>query len=126
VPRALVIDDDSAIRAALSRFFTRRGWVCHEAEHGRAALDQLAESSAYDVLVCDLRMPVMSGVELHDYLAASSPELLDRLLLIAGNVTSPEVAEFLERTSCPLLTKPFELHELASAVEELQGRTRQI
>jgi DNA-binding NtrC family response regulator len=126
VPRALAIDDESTIRAALSRFFRRRGWICHEADMDAPHWISWRSPAPTTCSSATFGCRVMSEVELHDHLAASSPELLDRLLLIAGDVTSPEVAEFLERTSCPLLTKPFELHELASAVEELQGRARQV
>lgn len=122
--RVLVIDNEVTIRAALVRFFERRGWVSHEAEHGLAALELITASGAdYDVIVCDIRMPVMSGVELHDHLAATRPELLKRVLLVAGDVTSAEVVDFLRRTTCPLLTKPFELPELANAID-LMRRAR--
>ncbi len=117
VPRALVIDDETTIRAALVRFFARLGWWSDEAEHGRAALERITAPGAdYEVIICDLRMPVMSGMELHDHLAETRPELLKRVLLIAGDVTSAEVVKFLRRTACPLLIKPFELPELANAV----------
>lgn len=121
MPKALVVDDESTIRAALQRFFVRRGWVCDEAENGRVALEQLTSGeSTYDAIVCDIRMPEMSGVEVHDWLEENRPELLDRMLLIAGDTTSQEVADFLRRTSCPLLRKPFELPELGRALEGLK------
>ncbi len=66
-------------------------------------------------------MPIMSGMELHDHLAATRPEILKRVLLIAGDVSSDEVVAFLRRTTCPLLTKPFELPQLGEAVDLLRG-----
>ncbi len=120
MPSALVIDDEHTIRAALVRFFRRRGWRCDEAPDGAAGLDRIASAgAAYDVIVCDIRMPVMSGAELHDRIAEEHPHLLERMILIAGDVTSLEVAEFLRRTRCPLLTKPFELPDLAAVVDRV-------
>ena len=111
--RALVIDDEPTIRAALRRYFTRRGWLVEEAADGLAGLALLEHhGDRIAVVISDLRMPGFSGIELHDRLATAHPALLRKCIFSTGDVASPEAATFVERTSCPVLQKPFELRML--------------
>ncbi|MEO8621232.1 MAG: PAS domain S-box protein [bacterium] len=110
---ALIIDDEPTIRAALRRFFLRRGWVVEEAADGGAGLALLEHhGDVFGLVVSDLRMPGFSGIELHDQLAAAKPALLRRFVFSTGDVASAEAASFVQRTSCPVLQKPFELRML--------------
>lgn len=114
---ALIIDDEPTIRAALRRYFTRRGWVVEEAADGSAGLALLelyAERVA--VVVSDLRMPGYSGIDLHDRIARDKPALLKRFVFSTGDVASAEAASFVQRTRCPVLQKPFELRMLDDIV----------
>lgn len=120
-PRVLVIDDESTIRAALRRYFKRRDWLVDEAEDGARGLEKLLSSDAdYTAIISDLRMPGMSGVALHDEIARRRPELLDRLVFSTGDVASRDAAEFLQRTRCPILEKPFELSKLGETLERIR------
>ena len=116
--RALLVDDEPVIRHALRRFFQRQGWAVDDAENGGQALDLLlaADGPQYDVIISDLRMPDISGMDLYERLAAERPELLDRLILSTGDSVSPEASEFLRRSACPVLNKPFELAELRAMI----------
>jgi signal transduction histidine kinase len=115
-PRVLLIDDERSIRLALGRFMRRQGWEVDEAEDGAGALALLmaAPRAGYDLVVTDLRMPVMSGFEVHDWLAKHRPDLFERLVIATGDVASQPVREFLGRISRPVLEKPFELSALAA------------
>jgi DNA-binding response OmpR family regulator len=123
--RALLVDDEPVIRFALRRFFQRQGWAVDEAEDGRAALALLLDGDGakdpYDVVITDLRMPGLSGIELHARLERERPELLRKLILSTGDAVSPEAAAFLRRAACPVLSKPFELAELRAMVERVAG-----
>jgi two-component system NtrC family sensor kinase len=122
-PRVLVVDDERSIRLALGRYLRRNGWEVDEAEDGAAALGMLDATPAdgYDLVITDLRMPVLSGFEVHDWLAEHRPDLFARLVIATGDVASQPVREFLNRTPRPVLEKPFELSSLA----ELVGRVRE-
>ena len=129
-PRVLLVDDEPVIRAALRRFFVRQGWTVEEAGNGTEALRHLLGDAAtgrqagdYAVIISDLRMPGVSGIELHARLSAERPELLDRLILSTGDSVSIEAAEFLRRARCPVLNKPFELAELRAMVARVRGTT---
>jgi PAS domain S-box-containing protein len=120
-PRVLIIDDEPSIRAALRRFFTRRGWQVDEAEDGsEGLLSLLTTRFEYTVIISDLKMPGCSGVELHDHIAAVAPELLDRIVFSTGDVASRDAAAFVQRTRCPVVQKPFELRALESIVARMR------
>ena len=112
VPRVLVVDDEAPIRLALLRFFARRGWAVDEAVDGRGAFARLLDAEAagapYDLVLSDVRMPDVSGIALHDWVARTRPALLDRLVFATGDLASPESATFVRRTRCQVLEKPFE------------------
>jgi two-component system NtrC family sensor kinase len=124
--RLLVVDDEAPIRVAIRRFLERRGWLVDEARDGQEALELLelddadgaARGVRYDAVVTDLRMPGMTGIQLHDRIAESAPDLLARLVVISGDTASPEVAEFLLRLRRPLVQKPFDLRTLADLLDE--------
>jgi two-component system NtrC family sensor kinase len=124
--RVLVVDDEAPIRVAIRRFLERRGWIVDEARDGQEALDLLeldgsgeqARGARYDAVVTDLRMPGVTGIELHDQLAEHAPDVLARLVVISGDTASPEVAEFLLRLHRPLVQKPFDLRTLADLLDE--------
>jgi CheY-like chemotaxis protein len=122
-PRLFVIDDEPSIRAAIKRFLTRRGWEVEEAEDGRVALEILlhSEPNRYDVVMCDLRMPHLSGAELHRELLEKRADLVERLIFSSGDVASSEASGFLSASRRPVIEKPFELARL----EELLGQIRE-
>lgn len=120
-PHVLIIDDEATIRAALRRFFTRRGWDVSEAEDGAEGLSlMLSGKSEYTVIISDLKMPGCSGVELHDHVAAMAPELLERIIFSTGDVASKDAAAFVARTRCTVMQKPFELRALEAVVARMR------
>jgi CheY-like chemotaxis protein len=124
-PRLFVVDDEPSIRAAISRFLTRRGWEVEEAEDGRVALEILlhSERNRYDVVMCDLRMPHLSGAELHRELLEKRPDLVKRLIFSSGDVASSEAANFLASSRRPVIEKPFELARLEELLTQVRGST---
>jgi two-component system NtrC family sensor kinase len=122
-PKALLIDDERSIRLALARFMRRRGWDVDEAADGAAALAALraAPPDGYDLVVTDLRMPGMSGFQVHDWLEENRRDLFARLVVSTGDVASAPVREFLARISRPVLEKPFELSALAKLMDGVSG-----
>jgi PAS domain S-box-containing protein len=122
-PHVLLIDDETPIRNALRRFFERRGWVVEEAPDGGRGLETLLSHDVgyFDAMVCDLKMPGVSGMQLYATLATERPALLDRLIFATGDVASPDAAAFLLETRCPVLEKPYELSLLAATVDRVRG-----
>jgi CheY-like chemotaxis protein len=123
--RVLVIDDEAPIRSAIRRYLERRGWKVDEAGDGREALDLLgldrdppsSRTSEYQVIITDLKMPGVTGIEIHDRLAEVDPTGLAKLVLITGDTASIEVAEFVARLRQPLIQKPFDMRALADLLD---------
>jgi two-component system, cell cycle sensor histidine kinase and response regulator CckA len=122
--RVLIVDDEEAVRGVLRRWFVRRGWIVVEAIDGLVARELIETSRAraevdFDLVICDLRMPSLSGPDLYDWLCSSAPNVLGRMLFRTGDVSETEAAAFLERSASPVLEKPFELPALAELVERI-------
>jgi CheY-like chemotaxis protein len=97
-----------------------------EAADGAAALERLIDGASpdeapYAVIISDLRMPGVSGIDLYERLAAERPELLGRLILSTGDSVSADAADFLRRSECPVLNKPFGLAELKGIVSQIMA-----
>jgi signal transduction histidine kinase/FixJ family two-component response regulator len=124
IPCLLLIDDEPAIRMALERFLTRRGWTvesCASGIEGRDALMAPDAETRYNAIVCDLKMPGMTGIELYRHLEEHRPALINKLIFATGDVASQDVATFLESVHCPVLEKPFSLASLAGLLDSRRG-----
>jgi signal transduction histidine kinase/ActR/RegA family two-component response regulator len=121
-PRVLVVDDEAAVRHVVRRLGERRGWIVDEAASAEDAFRRLARTDDVDVVLCDLRMPGVGGVGLHDRFAEERPALLERTVFFTGDLASPDVARFAASARRPLLSKPFDAAALAAAVEAVARR----
>lgn len=116
VPRSniMVIDDEPSLLKAFRRLLSRHHKVT-AALGGRAAvefLNAMSSSHDYDVLVCDLMMPDVDGVDLHDYIAEKFPGLERRMVFVTGGAFTSRVQDFLARVDNPRLEKPFAFDDL--------------
>jgi len=114
-PIVLLVDDQVEIRHLVSKVLTGRGFEVLEAQHGPEALALLARfSRAIDLLITDLSLPEISGVDLSRAVRALYPKL--PVLFISGRSQPPELQTG-ERTQ--FLMKPFRINDLASLVQSL-------
>lgn len=124
MPRILLVDDDEVLRRVLSRALTRAGYEVVEAENGQVALDRVSEQPA-DLLVTDIIMPVMEGVETIRALRARHPFL--KVIAISGGGHNPadwylKIARSFGANK--LLFKPFGPEDLLEAIRELLAKNR--
>jgi putative two-component system response regulator len=121
VKRLLVVDDEETIRTPLSRFLRSRGYEVTTADSGAAALEQL-ERERFLLMLCDVRMPGMSGVEVVPKAAALDPDMAIMMLTAVND--APTATEALMHGAMDYLMKPIELPDLEEAVERaLHKRT---
>jgi CheY-like chemotaxis protein len=113
--RVLVIDDEPLIATVVKRTLVDEHDVvtCPSAE---AALDLLGAGEAFDLVLCDLMMPRMTGMDLHAEIVRRWPAYEARLVFLTGGAFTPRAREFLERTSCAHLEKPFDAQTLRQLV----------
>ncbi|WP_044189855.1 two-component regulator propeller domain-containing protein [Hyalangium minutum] len=116
--QVLVVDDDPLVSAALRRTLAKD----HEVEvvvSARRALEMLCSPKAhYDVILCDLMMPEMTGMELYAQLVRAAPEQARRMVFITGGAYTPAAKEFLEQVSNPRVEKPFDPERLRELIRE--------
>ena len=106
-PRVLVVDDNPALRRVLS---ITLGASC-DAEivpSGREAIARLLEAPPYDVVLCDLLMPDMSGRDVYEAIRAARPGLEATLCFMTAGAATAPAREFLARVSNPCFEKPFD------------------
>jgi CheY-like chemotaxis protein len=119
----LIVDDELPIQGLLNRLFRVRGWRVDVASNGAEALlrinESVTEASPYSVIICDLRMPVLSGTELHDLLQGEQPDVLERLMFLSGDIVGDDVRTFVDRTMCRILSKPLDIADLDRAVASM-------
>lgn len=113
-PRILVVDDEPKLRAVMRRAL--RGYTIDEAEDGRQALEQL-ERRRYDLVLCDVMMPEMTGVELYETVLERWPERAERFVFLSGGAFTADTARFVDRTERRVLEKPFRMDQLRKVVE---------
>jgi len=109
--RVLIVEDEEAVRRPMVRYLTRRGAEVDEAADGVEGLARLRAQAA-NVILADLRMPRMGGVELYSQLEEERPELAARVLFLSG-----DVSQLAQPGNTPVprervLVKPVELAEL--------------
>jgi two-component system NtrC family sensor kinase len=106
--RVLVIDDDPEVRAALARIIG----APHHVELAESAMEAqqrlLERREDYDLIFCDLMMPDITGMDLHDAVAARRPEVLGRMIFMSAGAFTPRAAAFLERVAARRIDKPFD------------------
>jgi CheY-like chemotaxis protein len=113
----LVIDDEPGITGALAYLLRRDGHTVDTAANGRLALAKLQER-AYDLILCDLRMPELDGRGFYRELERSYPHLVGRVIFLTGDSLSPDAREFLEKVGVWQLSKPFRASEVRRAVQQ--------
>ena len=129
MPRALIIDDESGIRSALKRWFERQSWVVVEAADGDEALVKLESSSdegsdKFDVILCDVNMPRLSGASIYERLLRDRPALIERFILSTGSdVAAAPPGSLLQRHPL-VLQKPFAMSSLRGLVHTITGAPR--
>jgi two-component system NtrC family sensor kinase len=113
--RVLVVDDEAAMRSAISTFLTTLGHTVTAASGGSEAR-ALLDANEYDVVLLDLRMADLGGDTLYEELRDRDPRHARRVVFVTGDVQSEQARRFLERTGRPVVGKPFQLDELVTVI----------
>jgi two-component system response regulator PilR (NtrC family) len=120
-PRALVVDDDVAIRTLISTILKRENFLVDTASDGSEAIETLSHDHGYDVVLLDLMMPRVDGAGVVAYLQKNDPQMAARVVLMTA-FTRSAVARL--GFACPILPKPFDLESLVTVARERVGAAR--
>ena len=122
--RVLVIDDEPAVRHALERSLRYFGYEVVSAAGGDSAYEIL-QHDQFDIVLLDIRMPLMSGDTLFLAIIRRWPELRERVILMTGDAENAMEGWSEELKGRPLLAKPFTLDSLTSCLAGvLEARSR--
>ncbi|MGB3448523.1 MAG: response regulator [Xanthobacteraceae bacterium] len=115
MPRVLIADDEDSMRSLVARAVAMDGHETATAEDGAEALDILTrEDGAFDLLLTDIKMPVMDGIALALAVARDFPDLT--VLLMTGFADQRERASNLSAIVHDVVTKPFSVADIRAAV----------
>lgn len=114
----LVVDDEPHICRALDRLLTEKGHQVETTSSPLKALEML-DKTKYDLILLDLRMPDMSGIEFYDRIKAISPRLQQKVICVTGDVVSTQNEAFLHETGIPCVAKPFGVNELMKQIKHV-------
>ena len=112
----LVVDDEPLIADGLAKALRLDGHEVYTAANGAVALDKLQEG-IYDLIVSDIKMPVLDGLSLYQELERRHPELRRRFIFLTGASMDVETTELLKETETPCLRKPFRFNDVRAAVQ---------
>ncbi len=116
--KILSIDDDSMVTQALRRLLSPRYEVT-VVDDARLAFDLLVVGQRFDVIICDVFMPLLNGMRFYDQVAALDPSQAARIVFLTGGSTNPDLQAFLKRVPNRRLEKPFSPRALEALVDEL-------
>ncbi len=113
--RVLIVDDEPAIRNILARILANKGHKAQTVSNGKAAL-AILQNRGYDLLIADIKMSGVSGVDLYETLKKKCPDMAARTVFITGDTMTEETSEFLNSTGRPYLAKPFTPMEFLTTI----------
>jgi len=114
-PRILIVDDDVGHRQSLRRILENEGFECREAENGERAIEIL-EVHSHDLVVTDLEMPVLDGLQLVEWMYQGVKTLKVPTIVVTGNLHKESQSRVLEAGAAEVFTKPYKFEQLLMAI----------
>jgi PAS domain S-box-containing protein len=119
--KILVVDDEPVIRQLISQVLGEQGHVVETVDNAATAL-KMVKSKRYRLILLDIKMPGMSGVELYKQFQKIAPSLTKRVVFITGDVMGKRTLAFLEKTKTPYMMKPFDARELKTQISRILSK----
>lgn len=113
--RILLVDDEQAILDILVRVLKTAGYLVDTAGNGQEALQRIARRD-YDLIITNVRMPVLDGRAFYRHLCSSYPDLCQRVVFCTGDTADVATQRFLSSTGAPVIFKPFQLTTVLEVV----------
>lgn len=119
----LIIEDEKAIRNVLRNIISEenKAYTVHDAENGKAGLDMMAEL-AYDLVLCDIKMPGMDGIEVLDRIMKDYPDTA--VVMISGHGDIETAVDCIKKGAYDFISKPPDLNRLLNTVRNALDRTQ--
>jgi CheY-like chemotaxis protein len=121
--KILVVDDEPVVREFISKVLTEEGHQVETVDNAEDALE-MVKIKTYRIILLDIKMPGMSGIELYKRFQKIAPSLARRVVFITGDVMGARTTAFLSKATSPYITKPFDGKQLNIAINRIftEGR----
>ena len=119
--RVLVIDDEPLLGSSIRRLLGNANDV-DLVTSGKAALDQISTVGGYDLVLCDLMMPELTGMDVYQRLLATNPQLAHQIVFMTGGAFTPRAAQFMEEVDNTFLQKPVSVSQLTDILASRAAR----
>ena len=116
--RVLVVEDEPTVARLIADVLADEGFHVDVILDGREALDRAARE-AYDLVICDMKMPGLDGQNFYKSLVRAGNPLRERFLFVTGDIVAAQTQEFLESNQLPHVAKPFRVEELTEKVHRV-------
>jgi CheY-like chemotaxis protein len=116
--RILVVDDEPIVQDFLTAALTEEGHEVDTVNNGEDAMEKLGNEE-YDVILLDIKLPGMSGIEIYEQLQKSSKSLTRKVIFITGDVMSVDTMVYIKSSQTPYITKPFEAARLLEEIDRI-------
>jgi len=113
--RILVVDDDVMVGNSLRR--SLRDYDVVVLDSAKGALARLAAGERFDVLFCDLMMPEMTGMDLHEEVRRVAPDQAGRMVFMTGGAVTTRARDFVATVPNPVIDKPFDVNVLRELIQ---------
>lgn len=114
--RILIVDDEPFVRNALGRAL--RGYDLVTAASGEEALVHLSAGQPFDLILCDLMMPGISGMDIYQHLHQRHPGREQQIVFLTGGVFTDDAQDFVAGISNAVVQKPFNFQQLRAIVRD--------
>ncbi|MFC1939974.1 PAS domain S-box protein [Chloroflexota bacterium] len=114
----LVVDDDPTVQKFINAVLREEGHEIEVVDNGNDAMKKL-ESEEYDVILLDIKLPGMSGIEIYEQLQKSSKSLTKKVIFITGDVMSVDTMVFIKSSQTPYIAKPFDTEKLVKEIDRI-------
>jgi PAS domain S-box-containing protein len=109
--RILVVDDEPVVREFISKVLAEEGHQVETVDNAEDALEMVM-SKPYRIILLDIKMPGMSGIELYKRFQKIAPSLARKVIFVTGDVMGTRTMAFLSKAKSPYITKPFTASQL--------------
>jgi DNA-binding NtrC family response regulator len=123
ITRVLLLDDDTDLSHALKDWLEMNECAVTIVHRGVDGITEIMKSD-FDVIVCDMVMPLMPGDMFYLAVSKAKPHLSGRFVFVTGHRDRPDIAKFLWEFHGPTLNKPLDLEELLGAVHQVTDCSR--